>query len=119
MSRPRPRPVGLWSADFFVMRTPYLPADAVLAIDGPSPGDVTDSVARAAEPSTAAGAVDGDRPDIRERLRRLASRTDVQEALRLASPAFAERVAAWRGVPASDGKQRQQRQQTDESSAAC
>lgn len=70
-------------AGFLVVRTPYLPASAVLDLGGDLAGDAPN---RAME------------QPLRSRLLRLARRSDVHEALRTASPEFADRVAQWSGA---------------------
>jgi thiopeptide-type bacteriocin biosynthesis protein len=69
------------AADFFVLRSPALPLDA-LHPQGSTPGAVEGELAR-------------DRHALRGALRALARQAEVREALALASPDLAARLGAW------------------------
>ena len=75
------------TADFFVLRTPGLPLDAL------SPGD---QLGRGAEVQWPSGIpLETDREALRQVLRELIQRHVVREAVTLASPDFASRLDAW------------------------
>ncbi|MFD5552721.1 lantibiotic dehydratase [Streptomyces sp. NPDC127068] len=76
-------------ADFFVLRTPLLPLDALLSLgDGLEAPGCTD-------PADLDAALTRDRLRVRERLRRLYARPDVAEALAVASPSLARALERW------------------------
>lgn len=77
-------------ADFFVLRTPYLPLDALLSLgNGLEAADCRD-------PALLDAALLRDRIRVRDRLRRLCERPDVQEALAVASPSLSESLDRWK-----------------------
>lgn len=95
---------GFTTSDFFVLRTPQLPLEEFLALseslslpqalwDG---GDLESVVAT-------------DRKLVRARLIKLLERTDIQEALWLASPEFFESLALWKKEPESTKGQKLER----------
>ncbi|HEY3399003.1 MAG TPA: lantibiotic dehydratase [Geothrix sp.] len=75
------------TADFFVLRSPGLPLDA-LASRGPSQQDT--DIEKPSEHH-----LDRDREALRQTLRELAGRDAVREAVALASPDLAARLGAW------------------------
>ena len=79
--------------EFFVVRTPYLPVDALLQLGEGLESSFAGEDLR--------GALDRDRHRTRQRLLELSERAEVREALHLGSPAFLESVDKWRTNPAS------------------
>lgn len=91
-------------ADFCVLRTPYLEADALLELGA-------DLEAQAAHHnSTAIGdALRRDTVRVRERLARLLARQDVREALFIASPSLEAHLERWEEDPQSKRGQKVER----------
>ena len=86
-TRYMPDPSTCQTADFFVLRSPSLPLDA-LDPRGPAQGE-----ADASEPS--GPRLERSREALRQVLRELVRRDAVREALALASPDLASRLGAW------------------------
>ncbi|MFC4531996.1 lantibiotic dehydratase [Sphaerisporangium dianthi] len=78
------------AAGFFVLRTPCLPVDALLAL-----GDDLEGAAGRHQ----AAALDRDRARVLDRLRALCLRPDVREALLIASPSLEGRLDGWARDP--------------------
>ncbi len=89
-----------YTADFFVLRTPLLPFEDVLAwsreLEAASVGAATDR----------ASALARDRQRLRQRMERVLERPEIQEALFLASPSLEAGLDAWRRDPESKKGQR-------------
>jgi len=80
---------------FFVMRTPLLPHDSLVALsDGLEAGRVTD-------PARLAEALAADRARLRQRLRDAIARPAIREAVFLASPSLDASLAIWERDPES------------------
>ncbi|MFC7385798.1 lantibiotic dehydratase [Sphaerisporangium rhizosphaerae] len=80
-----------WEASgFFVLRTPSLPLDALLAL-----GEGLEGAAHPHEEAL----LDRDRARVLDRLRALCLRPDVREALMVASPSLERRLDDWAGAP--------------------
>src|SRR6266545_3813206 len=109
----RPKPVargpGFAPAGFFVLRTPLLPFDELLAwsegLAAPqalaeAPADPAD----ARDPAAARldRALEDDRKILRARLQALAARPEVREALLVASPPLDESIPVWLASPDSE-----------------
>jgi hypothetical protein len=90
MRRASAKPSG-----FFVARTPLLPIDALLALSASPAPPCPAAPARTAE------ALAADRRSVRARLRDVISQPVVREAIFVASPSLAARVAIWEGDPDS------------------
>ena len=89
------KPPEFAAAPFFAMRTPLLPAAEWLAfVEGPQA-----PVAGEADLETALAA---DRDRARERLRTIAQRPEIREALFIASPSLDESIDIWLREPASE-----------------
>ena len=84
-----PEPPTCQAADFFLLRTPGLPLEALDPSD-PLPGGAGALEDRGAGP-------DGGRGALRRILRERVRRDEVREALALASPDLASRLEAWLG----------------------
>ncbi|MFP2910729.1 lantibiotic dehydratase, partial [Pyxidicoccus sp. 3LFB2] len=104
MSQPPsiPAPSGLRDVGFFVLRTPLLPFDELLAW---SEG----LTAPGAEPSRLEEALAKDRALLRERLRTVLARPEPREALFLASPSLDESYDSWLREPDSEHGQKVER----------
>ena len=89
-----------FTADFFVLRTPLLPFEDVLAwsrdLEAVDVGPATERVS----------ALDRDRQRLRRRMERVLERPEVLEALFLASPSLEAGLEAWRRDPESKKGQR-------------
>lgn len=83
-------------ADFFVLRTPFLPLDALLSL-----GEGLEAAA-CEDPALLDAALTRDRIRVRDRLRHLCERQDVREALAVASPSLIE--ALDRSADAADSR---------------
>jgi thiopeptide-type bacteriocin biosynthesis protein len=79
---------------FFVLRTPLLPFDELLAW-----GEGLEAASVVEEPARLGAACAADRVRLRQRLRGVFSRPEVREALFLASPDLEERFALWLQEP--------------------
>ena len=93
-------------SDFFVLRTPFLPFDALLG------GSKSLTAGPAALLEDAAGlerALQRDRVQLRDRLRELVARTEVREALFLASPSLDDSLESWLREPESERGQKVER----------
>ena len=89
------------TSGFFVLRTPLLPFQEFLKL---SQGlTFAQAVAQGGD---LAGAVAADRKLVRERLRELAGRPEVKEALWIASPEFFDSLALWWKEPESEKGQK-------------
>ena len=95
---------ALQPANFFVMRTPLLPFDTLLAwgehLQAPQP---------APDAATLAHAVAADRQQLRTFLRDRLSQPAVREAIFLASPDLDATIAHWMQAPESERGQRAER----------
>ncbi|HEX6202982.1 MAG TPA: lantibiotic dehydratase family protein, partial [Thermoanaerobaculia bacterium] len=87
----------LAAAGFAVLRTPLLPFDELIAW---GEGLEAPALAQGAAGETLAAALGRDRERLRQRLRALAERPEVREALFLASPSLDEGLDRWRREPA-------------------
>jgi len=92
------------TSDFFVLRTPYLPLDCLLALS-----DGLEAAEHRGDPAALESALYRDRVRVRDRLRLLYRRPDVREALFIASPALEERLDDWERDPESQRGQRVER----------
>jgi lantibiotic biosynthesis protein len=98
------RGTGIIPSGFFVFRTPLLPFEELVAWgEGLDAGGVLDHQPDASEALSAA--VAADRARLRSRLRELAARPEVREALFLASPSLFDGLEIWIKDP--DGKKGQ------------
>lgn len=91
-------------ADFCVLRTPYLEADALLEL-----GADLEVQAAHHDPTTIGNALRRDAMRVRERLARLVARPDIREALFLASPSLEAHIERWQESPQSQRGQKVQR----------
>ncbi|MEO6191946.1 MAG: lantibiotic dehydratase [Thermoanaerobaculia bacterium] len=95
-------------AGFFSYRTPLLPFEELEAF-----GEGLEAPAAAADPKRLPerleNALAADRERLRDRLRALADRPEVLEAVFLASPSLHESLSLWRGQPDSKKGQRAER----------
>lgn len=82
--------------DFFILRTPLLPVDELLAWSA-------DLESSTAADDVLEEALARDHTRLTERLRAAVARPEVREALYLASPDLYERLHAWEGRTTSDG----------------
>ncbi|WP_437757316.1 lantibiotic dehydratase [Sorangium sp. So ce1389] len=102
MARRQRGAAELVAGDFFVLRTPLLPADELASLGQDllaprsSGGDLEAAHAR-------------DRRVVRERLWQALARGEVREALALASPSLAESADAWRRDPDGERGQKAER----------
>ncbi|MBN8232156.1 lantibiotic dehydratase [Corallococcus macrosporus] len=96
MSQPRraPAPSQMEPADFFVLRTPLLPFDAVEQWSA--------QLTAPHEPQSLSKALDADRTLLRTRLRAYVERPEVREALFVASPSLEEGLPLWLQAPDSE-----------------
>src|SRR5689334_25087815 len=92
-------PAAATPAGWFVMRTPLLPADVLVAF-----GEALDSAA--ADPSRLADALAADRTRLRMQLREIVARPEVREAIFLASPGLEARLGTGERDP--EGRRGQQ-----------
>ncbi|WP_378674859.1 lantibiotic dehydratase [Nocardia sp. GCM10030253] len=88
------------SAGFFILRTPYLPAKALLAL-----GDHMESDSGVPDAAT----LERDRARVHRFLDELFARPDIAEALYLASPSLSRRLENWRNAPAAPSASRIER----------
>jgi thiopeptide-type bacteriocin biosynthesis protein len=100
-----PTPLNDFAASgFFVLRTPLLPFDELLAwsagLEAPSAGD---------NPGQLELALAADRARLRQRLRTVFARPEVREALFVASADLEERFDLWRQQPESEAGQKIER----------
>src|SRR5262245_1180889 len=84
------------SSNFFVLRTPLLPFDEVVQW---SEGLM--AKAAVSDPERLAAALNRDRSNLRFRLSQILDRTDVREALFVASPDLEQDIDIWRHEPDS------------------
>jgi len=91
-------------AGFFSYRTPLLPFEELEAF-----GEGLEAPAAAGDPERLESALAADRERLRERLRALADRPEVLEAVFLASPSLHESLSLWRAQPDSKKGQRAER----------
>jgi thiopeptide-type bacteriocin biosynthesis protein len=89
------------TSGFFVLRSPVLPFEEFLALS-----ERTRLPAALCGHGDVAAAIAADRLLIRERLRQLAERPEVREALWIASPEFAEALAVWKREPETEKGQK-------------
>jgi hypothetical protein len=92
------------SAGFFVMRTPLLPFDTLLAF-----GQDLEGRAALADRASLSAALRRDREKLRQRLRALLDDPVLQEALFLASPAVHKLLPLWARNPEGDRGQKIER----------
>ncbi|MGW7442949.1 lantibiotic dehydratase [Kitasatospora sp. NPDC054795] len=83
------------AAEFFVLRTPLLPLEALLGL-----GEGLAAARCCGHPDLVDGAVRRDRLRVRGRLRELYGRADVREALSVASSSLTTGLEAWEHSPA-------------------
>jgi len=91
-------------AGFFSYRTPLLPFEELEAF-----GEGLEAPAAAGDPERLENALAADRERLRARLRALADRPEVLEAVFLASPSLHESLSLWRTQPDSKKGQRAER----------
>jgi thiopeptide-type bacteriocin biosynthesis protein len=91
-------------AGFFSFRTPLLPFEELEAF-----GEGLEAPAAAEDPERLESALAADRERLRTRLRALADRPEVLEAVFLASPSLHESLSLWRAQPDSKKGQRAER----------
>ncbi len=91
-------------AGFFSYRTPLLPFEELEAF-----GEGLEAPAAAGDPERLESALAADRARLRARLRALADRPEVLEAVFLASPSLHESLSLWRAQPDSKKGQRAER----------
>jgi thiopeptide-type bacteriocin biosynthesis protein len=91
-------------AGFFSYRTPLLPFEELEAF-----GEGLEAPAAAGDPERLENALAADRERLRARLRALADRPEVLEAVFLASPSLHESLSLWRAQPDSKKGQRAER----------
>ena len=91
-------------AGFFSFRTPLLPFEELEAF-----GEGLEAPAAAGDPERLESALAADRERLRARLRALADRPEVLEAVFLASPSLHESLSLWRAQPDSKKGQRAER----------
>jgi lantibiotic biosynthesis protein len=91
-------------AGFFSYRTPLLPFEELEAF-----GEGLEAPAAAGDPERLESALAADRERLRARLRALADRPEVLEAVFLASPSLHESLSLWRAQPDSKKGQRAER----------
>ncbi len=97
----KPSAPGFQPADFFVLRTPLLPFDELLALgEGLAAPSVAD------DPARLEAALASDRLLLRERLRAVVARPEVREALLVASPSLDESIPQWLAAPESERGQK-------------
>ncbi|MFB7454570.1 lantibiotic dehydratase [Streptomyces sp. NPDC056194] len=92
------------AADFFVLRTPLLPLEVLLGL-----GEGLAAPGRDGDQDPGAAALRLDQSRVRTRLRTLACRPDVREALSVASPSFMAGLEAWERSPDSRRGQKAER----------
>ena len=91
------RPIGngakpaFAASGFVVLRTPLLAFDELLALGA----ELTAAATTREAPADLDAALAADRARLVDRLRELASRPEVREAIQLASPIFDESLAIW------------------------
>lgn len=90
-------PPGFAPSGFFVLRTPLLPFDELLAWGR----GLSASGALTSSTPELEAALQRDRALLRERLRAVIARPEVREALFLASPSLEEHLPAWTSAPGS------------------
>src|ERR1700712_5239034 len=96
--------LGWAASDFFVLRTPFLPLDALLSLS-----DSLEATMHCSDPALLEASLCRDRLRVRDRLRILCERADVREALFIASPSLEERLAEWQRDPETERGQKLER----------
>lgn len=97
---------SITASDFFVLRTPLLPFDALLRF---SAGLESCAAAAQKDPAILDQALQRDRVRLRERLREFVARREVREALFLASPSLEDSLEFWLAEPESERAQKVER----------
>lgn len=101
---PAPAASGFQDSGFFVLRTPLLPIEELLGW-----GEGLTACATVEDDVRLEAALAADRALLRERLRAALARSEVREALFLASPSLDEGAAYWLHAPDSEAGQKVER----------